>query len=85
MHINRLAWFWWVGSVASRFYGLESSPKGSFLERFPTLSKKKNNFKFLWWCAFCRLCSDGVCVGGAAPIMQLMVTNQIQYNSVYEY
>ena len=41
MNINRLAWFWQVGSVASRFYGLESSPKGSILERFPTLSKKK--------------------------------------------
>ena len=34
-------WFWWVGSVALRLYYLEASLKGSSLERFPTLSKKK--------------------------------------------
>ncbi len=34
-------WFWRVGLVARRFYYLEASPKGSSLERFPTLSKKK--------------------------------------------
>ena len=27
-------WFWWVGSVVHRFYCLEASPKGSYLERF---------------------------------------------------
>ena len=32
--------FWQVGSIACRFYRLEASPKGSSLERFPTLSKK---------------------------------------------
>jgi hypothetical protein len=32
-------WFWRVGSIARRFYCLEVSPKGSSLERFPTLSK----------------------------------------------
>ena len=31
-------WFWRVGLVAHRFYCLEASPKGSSLERFPTLS-----------------------------------------------
>ncbi len=34
-------WFWWVGSVALGFYCLKTSPKGSTLERFPMLSKKK--------------------------------------------
>ena len=34
-------WFWRVWSVARRFYCLETSPKGSSLGRFPTLSKKK--------------------------------------------
>ena len=34
-------WFWQVGSVALRLYYLEASLKGSSLERFPTLSKKK--------------------------------------------
>ena len=37
-------WFWQAGLVVRRFYYLEVSPKGSSLERFPTLSKK---FKLL--------------------------------------
>ena len=38
--------FWQVGSIACRFYRLEASPKGSSLERFPTLSKKKSRSSF---------------------------------------
>jgi hypothetical protein len=34
-----------VGSVARRFYSLEASPNNSFLERFPTLSKKKKKLR----------------------------------------
>ena len=40
-------WFWQAGLVARRFYCLEVSPKGSSLERFPTLSKKKKPTKIL--------------------------------------
>ncbi len=29
-------WFWWVRSIANRFYCLEAHPEGSSLERFPT-------------------------------------------------
>ena len=38
-------WFWRMGLVASRFYCLEASPKGSSLEGFPILLKNKNKNK----------------------------------------
>jgi hypothetical protein len=41
-------WFWQVGSIARRFYCLEASPKGSSLERFPSLYIKKY-LKKNWW------------------------------------
>ncbi len=34
-------WFWRVESVGHKFYFLVTGPKGSSLERFPMLSKKK--------------------------------------------
>ena len=34
-------WFWRVRSVACRFYWSEASPKGSSLERLPTLWGEK--------------------------------------------
>ena len=38
--------------VARRFYCLEASPKGSSLERFPTLSKKKEK-RISHWLSVC--------------------------------
>ena len=42
--------FWQVGSIACGFYRLEASPKGSSLESFPTLSKKRSrsSFRLSW-------------------------------------
>jgi hypothetical protein len=57
MSINYLArqclglpgnWFWWVGSVARRFYCLKASLNDSFLERFPTFSKKEKKKGYPW-------------------------------------